>query len=1016
MKSRTKIKSGFLAPFLLFGRQPLFHWLILGVGSWFFTGGDYAKGADVLIPTGAIWRYLDTGVNQGTAWRLTNFNDNAWATGPAELGSGDGGEATLVNIGPVNGRYPTIYFRHTFVVTNRESITNVALRLLRDDGGVVYLNEVEILRSNMPDAPVTHASWSAVAAAGTEENAFFVAAVPPALLRGGSNVIAVEIHQADIGSSDLSFNFQLLANTPLGNLPPQATLSIAPGSLVVGAREVFTISFTASDADGAVLRTDLMQDGVTIRTFFGNAGTLAWSNAVAGIHEYTVRATDAAGIMGTSPPVRLLVTPPGLQAQSTFFPQFPSASGLVLQSAATVSSNVLHLNQATGGSRGAAWMTAQQGIASGFFTEFWFRLTARNGGGADGFSFIISGTPQPNIGSGGLSYGGITNSLAVEFDTWMNTSDGDLDDRHIGVHSRGALANSLNETASLGGVTPVNDFTDDSGMLHKVRIFYVPGRFLVFLDNFSVPVIDLGLDLRALLSLPTGTAWLGLAGGTGASWEYHDIKTWSHTSFANVPPVISLTSPAQALRLATGSDVVLTAEAHDPDGTVLGVEFYDGSENLGLISTPPYRLVWTNPPAGIHIITALTADADFVETISEPRVIEILPANANVFLYPNFSAGPNLLLQSSAAFVSNRVRLTPAISSQLGGLWLDTRQMVAAGFETVFQFQVSQPGASGGDGFAFVILNSDSPSLGTSGAGLGYQGLSGSLAVEFDLYQNPEESDPDGNHLAIHSRGIGPNSSHESAAIARATPLAEMSDAAIHTAVIRLDHGILRVFLDDMKSPLLKAPVDLSSLLNLPTGTAWVGFTSATGTDYENHDLLMWSFRPNQRPTVDASVVGSAPFFVPTELLVSAGALDSDGEIEETEAYIDGVSIGATTSPPFTIPWIDGTEGTHVVSATAVDDFGATAQSIPFEVTLLARPRLQFSAGASDGSIELEFATIDGQSYRVQYSGDLAHWTDALPAVIGTGAMVAWRDNGPPGTDSPPATQPRRFYRVVLGP
>ena len=47
-----------------------------------------------LVPTGSAWKYLDNGSNQGTAWRSTAFNDSGWAWGPAELGYGDGGEAT----------------------------------------------------------------------------------------------------------------------------------------------------------------------------------------------------------------------------------------------------------------------------------------------------------------------------------------------------------------------------------------------------------------------------------------------------------------------------------------------------------------------------------------------------------------------------------------------------------------------------------------------------------------------------------------------------------------------------------------------------------------------------------------------------------------------------------------------------------------------------------------------------------------------------------------------------------
>jgi len=72
----------------------------------------------VLIPagdswkSGDSWKYLDDGSNQGTAWRTPGFNDSSWAEGNAELGYGDGDEATVVSYGPSsNNKYITTYFR-----------------------------------------------------------------------------------------------------------------------------------------------------------------------------------------------------------------------------------------------------------------------------------------------------------------------------------------------------------------------------------------------------------------------------------------------------------------------------------------------------------------------------------------------------------------------------------------------------------------------------------------------------------------------------------------------------------------------------------------------------------------------------------------------------------------------------------------------------------------------------------------------------------------------------------------
>ena len=73
-------------------------------------------------------------------------------TGSAPFGYGDGDEATVLSYGPaVTNKFITTYFRRAFTVANTSVIHALTLRLLRDDGAVVYLNGAEVFRSNMPD-------------------------------------------------------------------------------------------------------------------------------------------------------------------------------------------------------------------------------------------------------------------------------------------------------------------------------------------------------------------------------------------------------------------------------------------------------------------------------------------------------------------------------------------------------------------------------------------------------------------------------------------------------------------------------------------------------------------------------------------------------------------------------------------------------------------------------------------------------------------------------------------------
>src|SRR5215204_3300846 len=143
------------------------------------------------IPRGAPdWRYLDNGTDQGAAWSAPTFDDTSWSNGTAEFGYGDGDETTLVGFGPDPfNKYITTYFRKYFFVTNAAQWSNITLRVVRDDGAVVYLNGTEISRQNMPPGPITYQTLATVAVNPPEESTFFQQTLPPTLLVNGVNTI-----------------------------------------------------------------------------------------------------------------------------------------------------------------------------------------------------------------------------------------------------------------------------------------------------------------------------------------------------------------------------------------------------------------------------------------------------------------------------------------------------------------------------------------------------------------------------------------------------------------------------------------------------------------------------------------------------------------------------------------------------------------------------------------------------------------------------------------------------------
>ena len=171
---------------------------------------DKSAAFDVLVPTGATWKYPDPSTNQGTAWQTMGFDDSGWRSGPAELGDGDGDEATEINIGQPD-RFPAVYFRHQFVPELSSGEGGLIARLKIDDGAVVYLNGEEVFRANMPAGAISYGTL----ASSTLENEWFTNSIPRSQFIAGTNLLAVEVHQRDLDSSDLTFDFELRQGLPL---------------------------------------------------------------------------------------------------------------------------------------------------------------------------------------------------------------------------------------------------------------------------------------------------------------------------------------------------------------------------------------------------------------------------------------------------------------------------------------------------------------------------------------------------------------------------------------------------------------------------------------------------------------------------------------------------------------------------------------------------------------------------------------------------------------------------------
>lgn len=382
---------------------------------------------------------------------------------------------------------------------------------------------------------------------------------------------------------------------PLLTSPTNGTV-VLPGQL-------FTVSGLA--VEGSVTRLEFYEDERLIRTFPNNPAGFTWSNATIGLHTYRMRLLDGLGAAATSTEVKILTAAP--DSLATFFPEFTSTAGVALTGRATLVSNWVRLTPNTSGTKGALWLASKQAVTHGFETIFQFRISDLTAGGADGLAFVVEGTPSPVFNSG-IGYYGVTNCLAVEYDTYYNSWQADPNDNHISVQSQGTGTNTVFHDASLGCTTNIANLSD--GAVHTSKISYAPPYLNVFLDDMTAPIITVKVDLSSYLYLEADAGWVGFVAGVGGSQENHDILAWSFTRVLDPLPEIQqeqiqpngtirlhyLTSAGLHYRVQYSSDLSTWRDAASTTvGTGSGVNWVDTgppeTENSpGTVLTRYYRL------------------------------------------------------------------------------------------------------------------------------------------------------------------------------------------------------------------------------------------------------------------------------------------------------------------------------------------------------------------------------------------------------------------------------------------
>ncbi len=441
----------------------------------------------------------------------------------------------------------------------------------------------------------------------------------------------------------------------------------------------------------------------------------------------------------------------------------------------------------------------------------------------------------------------------------------------------------------------------------------------------------------------------------GNIWIYKPVNWVSPWGSGNLPPSVSLTSPIEASTHQSGAAVLIAANATDTDGTVSRVEFFANGTKVGEDTTNPYSFAWTPASPGNYALTARATDDRGTSTDTAARNITVSApveggavtvtvqrgragSAADTYLSryhqaSNFGAEASLLDQgqdypgmyrfaifaSEGGPVPNGAQITSAVLSLYKATPYDmgyaVHRMLVDWGETTATWSQRLPGtawAAGGAGGS----GSDHAALADAVASAGWD----PGWVNFNVTASVQQM----------NSGSASNFGWQ------------LKATGGYTSAIKMFHGSELQGAADLRPKLV------------------VSYTASASAPP--------SF--NQPPTVElASPAPDSIHSLGAQLVVSAGANDTDGRVLLVEFFANGAKIGDSRLGRANILWTPASAGTFLLTARATDDGGATTDSAARSITVLG--------GGGSATLQRGGAYASADTYLSAYHPTLNFGTEA---------------------------------------